>query len=273
MLFGKKKCPYCESEIDKAETTCPACGRVVVRNHYRIFNIQITWMPWYREIIVFLIGSLGLTIAALAVQIVMMVFKLGGDSQSLWVNFLGYLITLLSIGAVIFMHHKGLFKSFERWQPYLLGLAGLAAIYVFNVLYSSVTTILFSMEDNANETSVNSIILSMPVLSFFFVVIFGPLCEELTYRVGLFSFLYRIHVVVAYVATALIFALIHFDWTCFGDTALLTNELLNLPLYMFAGLTFCFLYHKWGLAASLTAHISNNLLSYVLILALSNLNG
>lgn len=273
MLFGKKKCPHCQSEIDKAETTCPVCGHEVVHNKYRVFNIQITWMPWYREIIIFLIGSFGLTIAALAVQIIMVAFKLGGDLQGLWVNFIGYLITILSIVAVIFMYHKGLLKSFKKWQPYLIGLAGLAAIYVFNVIYNSLVSAFFNFGDNANETQVNSIILSMPVLSFFFVVIFGPLCEELTYRVGLFSFLYRIHVVVAYVATALIFGLIHFDWTCFGDMAALTNELLNLPLYIFAGLTFSFLYHKWGLAASLTAHISNNLLSYVMILLLSAFNG
>ena len=140
-------------------------------------------------------------------------------------------------------------------------------------MYNTVISSIYQIGNNANEATVDSFIIGMPIVSFFVVVLFGPICEELTYRVGLFSLLSRVHIALGYVATALIFAFIHFDWTCFGNSEVLINELLNIPLYMFAGLTFCFLYHKWGLASSITAHVTNNLLSFILVLLSGYLNG
>ena len=273
MLFGKKICPNCQSGIDKAEPTCPVCGREFEAPESKPFSNKMTWLPWYKQLIVFFIGSAGLTIAATLLQLFVILF---GQSETpyvaIWINFFGYFIAITSIGAVIWMHFKGIFKSFKHWLPYVMGIAGVAAIYTFNVVYNNVIALIYQIGNNANETAVDSFILGMPIVSFFIVVLFGPICEELTYRMGLFSFLSRVHVALGYVATAIIFAFIHFDWTCFGNSEVLINELLNIPLYMFAGLTFCFLYHKWGFASSLTAHIGNNLLSFTFVLLLGYLN-
>ena len=70
-------------------------------------------------------------------------------------------------------------------------------------------------QDNANEKAVNEIILNTPILSFLFVVIIGPLCEEITYRLGLCNFLTRKNKFLAVALSAIIFGLIHFNFGCF----------------------------------------------------------
>ena len=88
-------------------------------------------------------------------------------------------------------------------------------------------------------------------------------CHNAIARVGLFTLAKRFNHVLAYIVTALVFGLIHFNWAAFGagDSALLINELLNLPDYVLAGLIMCALYDKCGFAASATAHIVNNCVS------------
>ena len=274
MLFKKKICPNCRSAIDEAESTCPVCNRPFTTREYNRLPNAMTWIPWWKELTIFLIGSFGLSILALLLQIIYIFAK--GDitgPDSLWINFIAYFGTLCAMAGLLWMHHRGLFKSFKGWKPYVFGLAAVGAIYTFNAIYNFSVSLFWDMGNNANEQAVDSFILNMPLVSFFVVVLFGPICEELTYRVGLFSLISRVHIVLGYIATGIIFALIHFDWTCFGNTDVLINELLNLPLYMFAGLAFCFVYHKWGLASSITAHVTNNLLSFVMILLLGWING
>ena len=282
MLFGKKKCPQCGSEIDKGEYTCPAC-----RHSFEgtMHQNAMTWIAWPRQLGVFLIGSSGLTIAALILTLIFRLFSWESETiESLWINFGAYLLVLGGGASLLYCYWKGLLKSFKRWLPYLLGLAGFVAIIFFNIVYNAIVNLIRPIESNANEELVDSYILMAPVVSFFIIVLMGPIAEELTYRVGLFSLLSRIHVAVGYVLTGLIFAFIHFDWSLFVNFLIreidyaqflsnLVNELLNIPLYIFAGLTFCFLYHKWGLAASLTAHITNNLFSYIFILLGSVIHG
>ena len=276
MLFGKKKCQYCGSDVDKALTTCPVCGNEVFPDSSNAASKTITWIPWFKEIILFLMGSVGLTIAATAVQIVFLLIdpnQMKYDNAPIITNFIAYFVVFSAISALIWMHHHELFKSFKRWQPYIIGLAGVAALMTFNVIYGNIVSLIFPMTDNTNETAVNSYILNTPLLAFVVVVLLGPVCEELTYRVGLFSFFSRIHIALGYVLTALIFGLIHFDWTSFTNASVLINELLNLPSYIFAGLVFSFLYHKWGLACSLSAHLTNNLLSFIFVILAGVFNG
>ena len=65
--------------------------------------------------------------------------------------------------------------------------------------------------------------------------------------------------ILAYVATIIIFTLIHFD---FGAKTM-TNELLNIPYYAAAAFAFTFAYDQYGFAASVTAHVANNLFSVI----------
>ena len=91
----------------------------------------------------------------------------------------------------------------------------------------------------------------------------------------IFSFLKRINSIFAYVISALIFALIHFDFNSIivgvetSNWSILINELINLPPYVFAGLTFTFLFEKFGFGCGLFAHILNNVYSIFATLLLN----
>ena len=71
-------------------------------------------------------------------------------------------------------------------------------------------------------------------------VILAPFAEEMTYRIGLFSALKRVNLILAFIVTALVFGLIHFDLSGViqgfntgteGSRKYAINELCNLPLY------------------------------------------
>ena len=108
---------------------------------------------------------------------------------------------------------------------------------------------------NENEEGLRSFIVIYPWMSLFILGFVGPICEELTYRVGLFGLLKRWKWL-AYIVSALVFAFMHFSFDAEGDAMIV--ELINLPMYIFSGVMFALAYDKFGLSASLTAHIVNN---------------
>lgn len=67
------------------------------------------------------------------------------------------------------------------------------------------------MSDNNNEASLDSILKIFPIQGFLMTVILAPFAEEMTYRIGLFSALKRVNLILAFIVTALVFGLIHFD--------------------------------------------------------------
>ena len=135
---------------------------------------------------------------------------------------------------------------------------------MFDFVWGTILELLpITSSDNINESSLQTMRQVYPVASFMIFGLIGPICEEFTYRVGLFSFFKRINKWVAYVVTVVIFAFIHFNFST--DPNVLLNEVLNLPFYMFAAFAFSFTYDKFGLAGSLTAHVANNFISLSLI--------
>ncbi|MCR5505724.1 MAG: CPBP family intramembrane metalloprotease [Bacilli bacterium] len=269
MFFGKKKCEHCESEYDVVLTTCPACGQEDTNYESTKLPKQVSWMPWWKQLVVFLIGSLGLSIASsiASIPFAMVHGNQTTTSDMLFINLIGYLIAFGAMAALIWPHYKELFKSFKNWLPFVLGIAGCAALYFFSIIYGTfIQAVAPKTTDNANQTLAVQMIKGYPILGILLIGIMGPVCEELTYRVGMFSFGLRMKKWVAYIAVTIVFAFIHFDFGSFGDTNALINELLNLPSYAFAGLVLCFLYDRCGLSARLTAHILNNVISCIFIL-------
>lgn len=180
---------------------------------------------------------------------------------------------LLVIAIFILLFHafkmlKPLFKSFLKVRALVTGLAYGALVILVSILYSEITGLIFQLEsDNENQKLVVEIIKSYPILSFIWIPFIGPFVEEITYRLGLFAFLRRYNKYLAYVLVGLIFGLIHFNLPLEEgviNQAKLAVELVNLPNYMISGLLFAYIYEKEGIASSTYAHISNNLLSYIL---------
>ena len=231
-------------------------------------------IPAVKQLVIFLVGWIGFQILAGTIQFIMsfIAIKQGYDaeeflkqlSSSMIVNSAAYLGLLIAIVAIVNFDIIKVLKSFKNWQSYVAGVVCLAAIFAFNYLWSFILTFIpVNTGDNVNEASLQSLSDVYPIACLLVFGIIGPICEEFTYRVGLFSFFRRINRVLGYVITIIIFAFIHFNFSL--NPAVLINELLNLPLYMFAAFAFSYTYEKFGLAGSLTAHIANNLISLSLI--------
>lgn len=265
----KKTCSYCGASYDYYEIKCPHCGEendskeVVASEH-------IPMMKIWRQILYFLVGSIGFQILATIFSLlIVIIFRPENADEKLIctaiINFVSYAMLFVGLCLITWNEYKKLFKSFYilKWKPYVFGIVGVVAIFAFNLIYNNFLTLLgYTPQINENETGVRSIVNVYPLLSLIIFGLVGPICEELTYRVGLFSFLRRIHISLAYIGSTIIFALIHFSFESIG-TSLFIDELIAIVPYIFSGLTFAFLYHKFGFASSLSAHVTNNLISIV----------
>lgn len=159
------------------------------------------------------------------------------------------------------------FGKLNRWGKGLgYGFVVLFIGIMLGILYDALH---ITLDDNLNQSTINSLVVERPFLSFITFVFLGPIVEEFTYRLGLFTYLARRSRLLAYVLTLSLFGLIHFNFT---NTDLI-NELLNLPFYLSAGLFFCYVYEKEGFAVVTLAHITNNLISILSILMINQLGG
>lgn len=250
-----------------------------VRNQLRLN--PMTELKLWKQLVYFLVGLVGLTVFELIVEFAVVIF-----GKNVYPNIYDYQMFLQSTGTNMFLNgvsYLAIFtvfiilvgsdvneflKSFKGWKPYVAAAIGFSAILMFNITYNAILTGLnITVGDNANETSLNTMVTDFPFTSILIFAFIGPVVEEITYRVGLFSMLKRVHVSLAYAVTIIVFTLIHFDFT----SSTMVNELLNIPFYTFAAVTFCFLYHKFGFASSVAAHVTNNFFSiFATILGIFN---
>lgn len=240
-------------------------------NQYRNSNIEhpidANMFPIRKQIALFIVGWFGLHVIATLIQFLLMGANIIiGNKEtynlSILTNAIGY-IALCAI--LLLISNKNLVKltkSFKRYQSYIAGAVCFLAILVFSNLYGNFLNIVgIKATENANQESLDNINATYHLTSIIIFGLIAPICEELTYRVGLFSFCKRKATWFAYLITILVFAFIHFNLD-FSSVKAFTNELLNLPYYMFAGFAFCFTYDKFGFAGSLFAHTINNVLSF-----------
>ena len=231
-------------------------------------------IPAVKQFIIFLVGWVGFRVFAASVEVAITVFAslegldgtalLNTPNMAMIVNSACYIALLIAVILITNFDIVKLLKSFKQYQSYIAGIICLLSMFAFNILYGLfLTAVGLKTSNNANESSIENITKLYGFASIVIFGIIGPICEEFTYRVGLFSLLQRKSKWLAYLLTIVIFASIHFNIS-FNPTELL-NEVLNLPYYMFAAFAFSFTYEKFGLAGSLTAHILNNLISLSLV--------
>lgn len=174
------------------------------------------------------------------------------------INSICYSVVFLILVIIINKDFITILKSFKNIKPLVAGIIGFITILAFNIIYSNLLALLgVEIHDNDNESTLNSVINVYPFISLFIFGIIGPICEEITYRVGLFSIVKRYNTIVAYIVMCTVFTLIHFNFA--ADN--MSNELLNIPFYLSAAFIFAFLYDKYGFSSSTYAHVINNLWS------------
>lgn len=280
-MFRKIKCPKCGTTIDENKYQCDVCQNVVQKNiKFRHFSLLVPW----KQILLFVIGFLGFQGLAYLLSFLLVTIaktQLGYGThayyafvQSLkataYINFTSYLIVFSLLSLLIIADANELLKSFKNWKSIVAGGIGLFTILIFNLIYTNILNVIgVTLYNNANENAVNSIVYQYPLLSIVIFGLIGPITEEITYRVGLFSFFGRINKILAYAITIIVFTLIHFDF----QTTTLLNELLNIPLYASAAFVLSYLYDHYGFSGSVCCHVSNNLLSIITSIALIKING
>lgn len=270
-MFKKIYCEECQTKYDELDKVCPKCGKENPFVPHKRFGDNALIVPFWMQIVLFAIGWLGFQLLGLLLSLVVGLMDLEAVKKTAILTFVSY--TLLA-GALIGTQAtqlKKYAKQAKNWIAPLLGLAGFFAIMAFNFTYNIFLNVTgLSIQNNANEETVDSIITVYPLLSVIVIGFVGPLCEEFTYRVGFFGFFRRINKYLAYVLTILVFAFIHFDFSSFavgGQTLL--NEFLNLPYYMAAAFVFTFLFEKVGFFGAWAAHVTNNLFSVIFTLIAS----
>jgi len=233
-----------------------------------------------KQLTLFFAGWLGLTIFSIIVSVVLLAFVFTFQGEN---NYQAFLESSTFLSFVNFFTYSSLFvlvlliaapslirivRELIRFNSWTKGLG-----YGFLIILTSASVgILYeamniSINDNVNQQTINELVIELPFLSIITFIFLGPVVEEFTYRLGLFSYLVRKSRWLAYGLTLLLFGLIHFNFT----NPDLLNEALNLPFYLIAGGLFCFIYEKEGFGVVTIAHVTNNLVSVISILLLANM--
>ncbi|MCR5332547.1 MAG: CPBP family intramembrane metalloprotease [Bacilli bacterium] len=271
-MFRKINCPKCNQPYDEMKQNCPHCNEPNEKvPQHKFFGNKATFVPFWLEIVLFAVGWLGFQVLGLVLSLVIKLAPWDVIVKEAVLTFSAYGLLGGIMIAISCKHLKELALSFKKWLVPVSAIVGFIAILTFNMVYGSIIKLIhLDISDNANETSINSITTVYPLLSILIIGLVGPLCEELTYRVGFYSFFRRINKYLAYALTMVFFAFIHFDFEAFSiGGATLINEFLNLPYYLAAAFVFTFLYEKIGFGASFACHATNNLASVLSTLLLS----
>lgn len=237
-------------------------------NSHRLFKNHEDSLKY--RMIIFLVGSVGLTILSAIVGIIVYASVIGSKKQteeltlqySTITNSVSYALILLALFFVLIPEIKYVFNRFKNIKNIFVGLIFGVLLIIATSAYSSFINIFRDLENNQNEAVLEDMVVKYPLISFIVLSFMGPITEELTYRYGLFDGIRRKSRLLAYIITIIIFAFIHFDFT----SKTMDIELLNLPSYLIAAALLSYAYDKYGLESSVVAHVFNNMVMCIIVM-------
>ena len=265
MLFKDIKCPNCETYHDPTLQKCPECHNS--NELYKLNRVpkRAVFLHPICQIAMFVIGFA--YAGMLICEIISSIFLASSEKSLLTESLLLFFTYLLMFAGLmsipLFTRRKDFFKKFTRPLDYAFG-AGYAGLILVGELMVTLFISVFNQNafSNGNQDDIIKYVTNYPILMIFTLCLLGPICEEMTYRVGLYSFLRRINRALAFIVPAFIFAFIHFRF----DFNNITGELLALPSYLIAGIILAFAYEHRGPACAMTAHILYNTTAFLTIL-------
>ena len=264
MLLNNKNCSNCGGYYDSTLEQCPHCHKDNELYAQRSISRDIVFFSPIAQIGMFLAGFAygGMIIA----EIIATLFFQGITDavfKTVLILLVTYLLMFVGLMAIAFTTRRKTFISkFKRPFDYLYGLGYAGLIILVSVVLSVIISKFYNGGDNSNQATAVAISKNYPILAFFILGLLGPICEEMAYRVGLYSFLRRFNVFLAIGVTVIAFTLIHFDF--FAEDMI--SELWSLPSYILCGLILTIAYEHRGPACSMAAHILYNIFAFFTIL-------
>lgn len=265
MLLKRKKCPNCGAYYDPTLEKCPSCHKHNELYLNREISNQVVFLHPISQIAMFLIGF-GFVGMILTTTIFAIIFgslennKILYNTVVLTVSYLAMIIALMAI--VLLTRKEHFFSKYKRAIDYIYGIGYAFTLFFAAQILGSLVEIFYKASDNANQETAILIVKNYPIIAFFLLGFLGPICEELTYRVGLYSFFRRINKYLAIIVSTILFALVHFTF----DAEDIINELWALPSYLLSGVILALAYEHRGPACSMTAHVLYNIAAFLLML-------
>ena len=265
MLFKETKCPNCGAYHDQTLKQCPACHKSNELFELNRLPKRVLFLHPLAQMGMFLIGFAltGMLFGQLFIGLFVSYTSWSKEVKSLVILSGAYILMLIGLLVVPLLTRRRLFLDrFKNGTDYIYGIAYAGTVVAVGSVVASIIALMYKGDTNANQTEAELIINNYPIIAFVVLGIIGPLCEELTYRVGLYSFLRRINKYLAFAITVVVFALIHFDFTSEN----IVDELVSLPSYLSCGFILTLAYEHRGPACSMTAHIAYNLFACITVL-------
>lgn len=272
-IFKRTFCKKCNFAFDQHLKTCPKCNEenddfiekrcrnpLFFLDLLRCLSILFGWM-----ILMYVVPF----IVSLIVQSINPEL-LKSMNLSLGLNLAVYIIGFISFGWILRNYKKIIFKDFCKVRNLIVGLIAGILLIGLSQLISFLMYDLGGLPTNSNQLVVEDTVKNSAVLSFFVVVIFGPIFEELVFRVGLMGlgmkFSEKYGKIWAYVISIFVFIFIHLNFM--GENINLVAEFAAIPSYFIGAGLLCLAYDQGGLSSSIIAHIMNNLLGYILVMVM-----
>ena len=213
-----------------------------------------------KELLFVLAGNV-FTLSLIATIVSLILFNVNIVDRTCITEFVSYSIIFALMITILRGDIKKYLPKFKNWVPYVVGVAVGLSVLLLDELYVRFVNIFYTTGNGGNGTDIGKIVSIYPVASLFMFGFIGPMCEELTYRVGLFGSLKRWNRVWAYIISSLVFGFIHMKFQ--GNIA---TEFILLPTYVFPGVMFALAYDMYDLPCSYTAHITNNLIAIISVI-------
>ena len=263
MLLNSKKCPNCQAYYDPTLKQCPICHKDNELYYRRNVLNNVFFFHPIAQVGLFL-GGFAYT-GMLFLEVFASLF-LGFKDELLNQVLILFFTYLLMFGGLMVIamstRRQPFLKRYTRSLDYIFGAAYTIALIGASLIIGFIVSQFYKGGDNTNQAAAESISKNYPILAGFILCFFGPVCEEFTYRVGLYSLLRRVNVFLAMTVTVIVFTLIHFDFTAEN----MIGELWSLPSYITSGLILTLAYEHRGPACSMTAHIAYNTFAFIMIL-------
>jgi len=211
-----------------------------------------------------LLKNLGWFLLALLSFFFIYSFIQGLATASLALGASPYAVTLLYV-ALAGVYVYGIYKWYQKGSVHIEKSSFNRFIWLPALVWFLSLVVQFFLPNNpsVNQQMVTDLTLSQPLFSFFVVVIFAPLTEELIFRGMLARYLFpkqdnSKQTLIFLLVSSLLFALIHFPGT-------LQQFLVYASLGLSLGLAYV---SRKGLLYSISLHALNNLVSFLMILML-----